>query len=273
MNRTFAKAILVAWGMLGAAVAAQERPHAPPAGPVDPAQAKAVIQTWKREDVPKVWPAGVPIDLTSAGSNAGDKLQSIRWECWPDWVDKYSHRSPDGRTISVATGVKSKTVRITLYVAKDDTFDMTSVTVAIRPDPLEPGDGGRPEPVPPEPAVPLSAFAQQVKDLAIRDIPDVTRRKTQVWALATSHEQVAAAVSQAVAGVPAYAYLNQPQAIIDATVASNQAAVGGDREVYVPFFTSLNGLLKPMSTTTLSTAGGHIGVWQDIAHGLRAAAP
>ena len=75
------------------------------------------------------------------------------------------------------------------------------------------------------------------------------------------------------AGVPAYAHLKEPKAIVDATVKSNRVAVGADRPAFITFFTSLNGILKPLTTTTLSTAGGHIDVWKDIAAGLRAAAP
>ena len=244
----------------------------------------------------------MPLDLTSIGSVAGDHPQSLKWEIQPKWVDQYSRRDPSGRKIGLATGIKSKTIRVTLYVAKDDTFDMTTVVIHVRPDPAEPGDGERPqpepapgpepgpkppgpepgpkppEPVPPEPAPleptpALSAMGRQVRDLAIKYIPDIPSRRTKVLALATAHEAVAADVSQAVAGVPAYAKLKEPQAIIDATVAANRTVVGTDRPSYVPFFTELNKLLKPLSATTLSTAGGHIAVWNDIAAGLRAAAP
>jgi hypothetical protein len=253
--------------------------------------AKAVISTWNGGEVPKLWPCGVPLDLTSIGSVAGDHPQSLKWDIQPAWVDQYSHRTPGGRQVSIATGTKSKTIRVTLYVAKDDTFDMTSVTVAVRPDPSEPGDGDRPvppgpkppEPVPPEPVPPepvpvppqpiLTEMGKQVHDLAIMHIPDIATRKDKVRALAASHEAIAADVSQAVAGVPAYAHLKEPAAIVDATVKSNRVAVGTDRPAFVPFFTALNGILKPLATTTLSTAGGHIAVWQDIAAGLRAAAP
>jgi hypothetical protein len=245
--------------------------------------ARAIITTWNGDDVPKVWPAGVPLDLSAVKSTAGDLPQSIQWEILPKWVDKYSRRTPKGRQISLATGTKPKTIRVTLYVAKADTFDMTTVTVSIRPDPTEPGDRDRPEPVPPEPVPPdtpvppqpppLSTFAKQVYDLALRDIPDIQARKELVRALATSHENIAADISQAVAGVPAYAALKQPQAIIDATAKSNKAAVGADRPAFVPFFTSLNGILKPLVKTTLATAGGHIEVWKDIAAGLRATVP
>jgi hypothetical protein len=269
----------------------EPKPPKPP-GPDEPDDlrplAKAVITTMNGEPAPKAWPLGVPIGLTCVKSIAGDHPQSIRWEIWPLWVNKWTNRSPDGRSLNLATGTKPKTIRVTLYVAKDDTFDMTTATIVVRADPNEPGDGDGPgpgpgpgpvppDPKPPDPDIPpqppLSAMAQQVKDLAIQYIPDIKNHKAQVLALAVSHETIANDVSQAVAGVPAYAHLKQPKAIIDATVASNRAAVAGDRDPYVPFFNALNGILKPLSTTTLSTAGGHIGVWQDIAAGLRAAAP
>lgn len=259
------------------------------------ALAKAVISTWDGKEVPKLWPCGVPIDLTSIGSIAGDLPQSLKWDIQPKWVDQYSHRSPGNRQVSVATGTKAKTIRVTLYVAKDDTFDMVSVTIHVRPDPNEPGDGDRPQPGPkppqpepvppkpepkppepepvppqPEPVQPiLTAMGKQVYDLAVRHIPDIASRKNKVHALAASHEAVAADVSQAVAGVPAFAPLKEPKAIVDATVKANRVAVGSDRQAFVPFFNALNEVLKPLSMTTLSTAGGHIAVWQDIAAGLR----
>ena len=77
-------------------------------------------------------------------------------------------------------------------------------------------------------------MGKQVYDLAIRDIPDISARKDKVLALAKSHETIAADVSQAVAGVPAYAHLKEPKAIVDATVKSNRAAVGTDRQAYRP---------------------------------------
>ena len=119
--------------------------------------AKAVITTWNGEDVPKVWPCGVPIGLTADRSVVGDHPQSLKWVIQPAWVDQWSSRTPDGRQLSVATGTKSKTIRVTLYVAKNDTFDMVTVTVAVRPDPNEPGDRDGPEPEPkpgPEPPGP-----------------------------------------------------------------------------------------------------------------------
>jgi hypothetical protein len=253
--------------------------------------AKAVISTIHGERVPKFWPCGVPLELTSIGSIAGDHPQSIRWDIQPKWVDQYSRRAPGGRQVSLATGIKSKTIRVTLYVAKDDTFDMTSVIIHVRPDPNEPGDGDRPQPGPkppepapgpepapepvPEPVEPvLSATAKKVHDLAIRDIPDIPSRKDKVKALAVSHERIADEITQGVAGVPAYAHLKTPQGIIDATTKSNRAAVGDDRPAFVEFFKALNvEVLKPMAGTTLSTAGGHIEVWKDIAAGLRASAP
>jgi hypothetical protein len=257
--------------------------------------AKAVITTWNGEDVPKVWPCGVPISLTAARSVVGDHPQSLKWVIQPAWVDQWSSRTPDGRQLSVATGTKSKTIKVTLYVAKNDTFDMVTVIVTVRPDPNEPGDRDGPEPEPkpgPEPPVPgpapppgptpppapapapvLSTVGTQVYNLAIRDIPDIPSRKDKVLALAKSHETVAGQISQAVAGVPEYAHLKEPQAIIDTTVKYNRAAVGTDRTAFVPFFTALNNeVLKPLVPTTLSTAGGHIDVWKDIAAGLRAAA-
>jgi hypothetical protein len=256
--------------------------------------ARAMITTWNGEEVPKVWPAGVPMDLTSQGSVAGNLPQSIYWDIRPRWVDKYSRRMLNNRQVSIATGTKSKTIRVTLYVAKDDTFDMASVTVTIRPDPSEPGNDDRPQPgprpppgpepgpqpepqpeptPPPQPVTPLTDLGQQVYDIAKSKIPDITQRKNQVHALANSFDKVASDISQAVAGVPSFVHLTTPQGIIDATVKSNRAVIGADRDVYVPFFTALNEILKPLAKTTLSTPGGHISAWQDIAAGLRAAAP
>jgi hypothetical protein len=309
MNRMFAVAALAALvvlgGIAGHDVARTQEHHAPkpakdtppapplpkavmsePAPPDEPPPddlrpiAKAVITTWNHEPVPKFWPLGVPLVLTAAGSVAGNNPQSTKWEIQPPWVNKWSHHTPDGQ-LHVATGIKPKVIRITLYVAKDDAFDMATVTISVQPDPLEPSHGPtppepkppEPQPPEPEPGPPLSAMAQQVKDLALLHIPDIASRKNQVLALATSHEAIAADVSQAVAGVPAYAHLKQPKAIVDATVQSNRTAVGGDRDPFVPFFNALNGVLKPLSKTTLSTASGHIGVWNDIAAGLRAAVP
>jgi hypothetical protein len=250
--------------------------------------ARAAITLVGGEPVPKVWPLGVPLAVTSARSIAGGLPQSSHWDIQPPWVDRWSQRSADGKQIHLATGTKPKIIRVTLQVAKDDTFDTVTVTVVVRPDPMEPGDRvppepkppGPDEPMPPEPVPPdqptpppLAAMAQQVKDLALKHITDIASRKDKVLALAASHEKIAGDVSQAVAGVPAYAHLKQPKAIVDATVASNRAAVG-DREPYVSFFNALNAeVLKPIATTTLATAGGHIGVWQDIAAGLRAAVP
>jgi hypothetical protein len=272
----------------------QDPPHAPPPPAPPPLVsepddlkplARAVITTLDGEALPRAWPLGVPLAVTCTRSTAGTLPQSIRWTIQPRWVDRYSARSPDGRSLNLATGLKPKIIRITLQVAKDDTFDATTAVIVVRPDPTEPGDRVPPEPgpepippepIPPEPVPPqppLSAMAQQVKDLAIQHIPDIAARRAQVQALAASHEAIAADVSQAVAGVPAYAHLKQPRAIVDATTASNLKAVGGVRDPYVPFFTALNGVLKPLAPTTLATAGGHIAVWQDIAAGLRAAAP
>jgi hypothetical protein len=252
------------------------------------ALARAVITTWNGDEVPKLWPAGVPLDLTSIRSVAGDHPQSIRWDIFPEWVDKYSRRLLNGKQVSIATGTKPKTVKVTLYVAKDDTFDMTSIVVSIKPDPLEPGNDDRPtpptppepkppepdEPKPPKPPPPMSDLAKQVHAVALRDIPEINAHRSTVHALAESHERIANDISQAVAGVPNYANLKTPQGIIDATVKSNREAVGDERETYVPFFTALNNeVLKPLVDTKLSTAGGHIEVWKDIATGLRAAAP
>jgi hypothetical protein len=262
------------------------KPPKPPDVDSDPdlrPLARAVITTRDGEEVPKVWPAGVPMELSAMRSVAGDLPQSMRWDIFPEWVDKYSYRGVKNRTVSIATGTKPKTIKVTLYVAKDDAFDMASVTVSIRLDPLEPGNDDRPrpgpkppEPVPPEPTPPpsLSTVGKQVYDLALKHIPDIGARKDKVIGLAVSHESIASDVSQAVAGVPAYAALKQPQAIIDATVKSNQAVVGSDRPAYVPFFEALNiQVLKPLVKTTLSTAGGHIEVWKDIGAGLRASVP
>jgi hypothetical protein len=244
--------------------------------------AKAIISTNEGEEVPKFWPAGVPLTLTSIRSTAGDLPQSREWEVLPVWVNKYSNRGPGNRMISIATGTKAKTVKVTLYVAKADTFDKQTVVIAIKPDPLEPGNDDRPvppspdEPVPPEPAPPpaLTTVGKQVYDLALKDIADIKARRAGVHALAASHERLANDISQAVAGVPAYANLKTPQGIIDATVKSNRAAVGDDRPAYVTFFTDLNNqVLKPLVPSTLATAGGHIEVWKDIAAGLRAASP
>jgi len=308
MSRKLPRAAVMTSVVVGL-VAALGWQHAPPAAPPAPRTvmsqpdhleplAKAVIATVGGQAVPKVWPLGVPIAITSAGSTAGDLPQSIHWTIQPRWVDKWSQRSADGRQLHLATGLKPKVIQITLQVAKGDTFDTATTTVVVRPDPLEPsspippepapgpepgppqpGPGPSPEPSPepappqPAPGPPLSAMAQQVKDLAVKDIPSIASHKDKVLALATSHETIATQISQGVAGVPAYANLKTPKGIVDATVASNRAAVGDERDVFVPFFTDLNELLKPLSTTTLATASGHIGVWQDIAAGLRASVP
>jgi hypothetical protein len=245
--------------------------------------ARAIISTNEGEEVPKFWPAGVPLTLTSIRSNAGDLIQSRQWEVFPLWVDKYSNRGPGNRMISIATGTKAKTIKVTLYVAKSDTFDKQTVIISIKPDPLEPGNDDRPTPppgpdeppVPPDvpPVPPLSATGKQVHDLAIRDIPDIGSHKAQVQALAKSHLTIADQITQAVAGVPAYESLKTPEGIVAATQKSNRAAVGAERQMFVPFFTSLNNeVLKPLVPTTLSTANGHIQVWKDIAAGLYAAA-
>jgi hypothetical protein len=107
----------------------------------------------------------------------------------------------------------------------------------------------------------------------MREIPDIPHRKQTILTLASVHDQVARDVTQAVAGIPAFAGLKDPKAIVEQTVTSNRGVAGADRDAYVPFFTALDKeVLTPIRATTLATAGGHIQVWKDIAAGLRAAA-
>lgn len=255
-----------------------------PPGP----EAQAVITTWDGAPLPKTWPLGVPIGLSAAKSVAGTHpTRSIRWDIEPAWVDQHSRRYAGNRQIVLATGVRPKTVTVTLSVAKADTFDRVQVTIDLVGDPDEPGPAPPPIPPPapptPEPAPtptpaptpePLSRTAQRVRDLANRDIPaDLPLRQGLLLGLAGIHAAMADDVAKAVAGIPAYTQLNDPANIIAETASRNRAMAGTSRAAFVPFFTDLKvQVLNPLKPTALATPGGHIQVWRDIAAGLKAAA-
>jgi hypothetical protein len=252
----------------------------PPAGP----EAQAIITTWDGTPLPRTWPLGVPLGLSAAKSVAGTHpTKSIRWDIEPEWVDQHSRRYAGNRQVILATGVLPKTIRVTLSVAKADTFDTVQVNIDLAGDPNEPGPAPPPAPVPPPTPPtptptptpgPLSAMAQQVRDLANRDIPaDLPLRQGLLLGLSAIHSTMADDISKAVAGIPAYSQLNDPANIIAETTTRNRAMVGVNREAFLSFFTDLKTqVLNPLKATTLATPGGHIQVWKDIAAGLQAAA-
>jgi hypothetical protein len=142
--------------------------HAQPPGPEPvpaPAEAKAVITLWDGRPVPASWPAGFSIGLSSQQSAMGTLGRSVRWKVDPPWIDGYSIRTDAGKAISVGTGTKPKTIHVTLQVAKADTFDEATVTIAVTANPDEPVDPTPtpsptpqptpiPTPVPPAPPAP-----------------------------------------------------------------------------------------------------------------------
>lgn len=270
--------------------APEPAPDADDADDADDAEAKAVITAWDGRPVPETWPLGVPIGLSAEESVVGDKARSVQWVVEPEWVNQNSRRRDNNRQIDIATGVKPKTIVVELRVAKSDTLDSTRVTIRVAADPDEPGPAPPvppappgpsppppgpvpPTPPPPGPGEPLSDLATRIRDLALRDIPDIRARKNLLLGLAAVHATVADDVAKAVAGIPAYAHLKDPAAIVAETNSHNRAMVGTDREAFLPFFTHLRDqVLNPLKPTALATAGGHIQVWQDIAAGLRVAA-
>lgn len=131
------------------------------------------------------------------------------------------------------------------------------------PDPLPPTPG----PTPPPDPEPVSPGVAIVRDMvaSVAPYPGKAEKKEK---LAAVYAGLAVDISKAVAGVPGFEPLREPQAIVNRTRVWVQEILGGDTEHWRPFFDRLR---QHHNTIRFEGPGDYIGVFQDAAAGLRAA--
>jgi hypothetical protein len=121
--------------------------------------------------------------------------------------------------------------------------------------------GGGPVPPPPPPPPPLSAVAKTVQGWATTLVPAAARTKCP--AVAASFSTIS---SRMAAGT-----LSTPAEILAATRESNVAAVGDQRDAWLPFFEELRKFLNAESEAgKLADVKAHQALWDQIALGLGA---
>lgn len=132
------------------------------------------------------------------------------------------------------------------------------------PGPVPP-PGPAPGPIPPSPA-PLTGTALLAYQWASESVVAGPERQADAVKLAGSFEGVAAQIA---AGV-----LPDAQAIITATKAANQTALGPRRDAWTGWAAKLNDHLKAESAAgRLATPDAHRAAWLEIATGLRRVGP
>jgi hypothetical protein len=146
---------------LAVAPAAQDTPIVPSE------EARAVITLLDGRPVPKTWPLGFSLPLTSEKSVAGTHPRSVKWTVEPAEYDPLCPRRDKGRSIDAQTGTRPTTIRITLQVAKADTFDSVTVQVETKAteNPLDP-DPDTPKPPGPKPPVDESQVVPGIRKAA-----------------------------------------------------------------------------------------------------------
>jgi hypothetical protein len=312
MSSAIAKAMMCGVGMLAMVGATAGGTGPPAAAPIVVAQAsepnqkgqdaKAAITLPDGQPVPATWPAGFSIRLSSHTSVAGTRPgKSVKWYVDPAWIDRQSERDMPPGTISVGTGTRPKTIKVTLKVAKADTFDEQTIAVQIVPNPDEPEQvpippTPTPTPVPipipptpipptpipptpvpptptPTPVDPLRPYAKEVADAVRTYVADYPDRVAVAGKLGDAYADTIGKISQAAARNPVPADLaayTDPDSLITATSKLVVAALGADIDRWRPFFKwSEDDLNRKDDAGQLSTAASYVPVYGDIAAGLR----
>lgn len=204
------------------------------------------------------------------------------------WAVKWSVVEPqglayevvdDGGAIVVATGRRAANLRVEVAVAYENSVDLTLYTVSIEdedgPPAPDPGPGPGPTPGPSPSVDDLGEEATWVFE-AVNKHLSVAQYQGFVKAFGDNFTAIAGATSQAVAGNAKYAdYLNVK--FIEAqTKKINRESLdkaGGDRTVFIPFFTALNAWLDGLKKdNSLVEPSDYIEIWTATGEGLRAAA-
>jgi hypothetical protein len=255
-----------------AAEASSDQPPSPPPYPPGAVDAKAMITTRSGKPVPETWPLGTPMILSARNAIAGGRETSRVWIVEPEWVDAHSERDQDGMILNVATGIRPKTITVTLSVAKGDTQDRQTVVIRTVVDPEEPVD---PTPVPPGPPPapppapsPLSAGAEKVHAM-LGAVVDPRKAETAA-ALAGVYRSALGKISRAVAVNPTPGELadyTTPDRIVTAVGRDVRQTLGASVEGWRPFFAQLR---EYMNGLNLATAADYVSVFDDIAAGLQA---
>jgi hypothetical protein len=255
-----------------------DHPPSPPPSPYPPGEvdAKAMITTRSGKPVPETWPLGTPMILSARNAIAGGRETSRVWIVEPEWVDAHSERDQDGMILNVATGIRPKTITVTLSVAKGDTQDRQTVVIRTVVDPDEPVD---PTPVPPAPPPtpppaplpapsPLSSGAEKVHAM-LGAVVDPRKAETAA-ALAAVYRSAMGKISRAVAVSPTPDELTDyatPDRIVSAVGRDVRQTLGTSVEGWRPFFAQLRTYMNGLN---LATAADYISVFDDIAAGLQA---